>query len=104
MSHLVLKTNGIFEAEIYLDKWLSCARRSQIPDIVKVVKSIHKHHSDGIFQWFRNRVNNGILEGINGLIQTAKRQASGYRSTKNPYSHDLSNCSWLDLKAYTYAN
>jgi transposase len=45
-------------------------------------KTIH-HHRDGILRWFTSKVNNGTLEATNGLIQTAKRQAQGYRLTKN---------------------
>jgi transposase len=29
------------------------------------------------------RINNGVLEGINSLIQAAKNSARGFRSTKN---------------------
>lgn len=70
------------EAEAYLDEWLSWARRSQIPDMVAAAKTIHQHR-EGILRWFTSKVNNGILEATNGLIQAAKRQARGYRSTKN---------------------
>jgi len=87
----------ISEAEAYLDEWLSWARRSQIPDMVKVAKSIHKHR-DGILQWFKSRINNGILEATNGLIQTAKRQARGYRSTKNLITMIYLIAGGLDLK------
>jgi len=80
-----------------LDEWLSWARRSQIPDMVKVEISIHKHR-DGILQWFKSRINNGILEATNGLIQTAKRQARGYRSTKNLITMIYLIAGGLDLK------
>jgi hypothetical protein len=33
--------------------------------------------------WFESRINNGVLEGINSLIQAAKTKARGYRSIKN---------------------
>lgn len=85
------------EAEAYLDEWLSWARRSQIPDMVKVSKSIHKHRG-GILQWFKSRINNGILEATNGLIQAAKRQARGYRSTKNLITMIYLIAGGLDLR------
>ncbi|MFP7199341.1 ISL3 family transposase [Lysinibacillus halotolerans] len=85
------------EAEAYLDEWLSWARRSQIPDMVKVAKSIHKHRG-GILQWFKSRINNGILEATNGLIQAAKRQARGYRSTKNLITMIYLIAGGLDLR------
>ncbi len=42
-----------------------------------------KRHWDGILRWFISRITNGILEGINSLIQAAKAKARGYRSTRN---------------------
>lgn len=42
-----------------------------------------KRHWDGILRWFTSKINNGILEGINSLIQAAKARARGYRTVKN---------------------
>ena len=42
-----------------------------------------KRHWDGILRWFHSHINNGILEGINRLIQAAKAKARGYRSSRN---------------------
>jgi transposase len=42
-----------------------------------------KRHWDGVLQWFESGISNGVLEGINSLIQAAKAKASGYRSTRN---------------------
>jgi transposase len=41
-----------------------------------------KRHWDGILRWFTSKINNGILEGINSLIQAAKVKARGYRTMK----------------------
>ena len=38
-------------------------------------------HWDGIMAWADHRITNGLLEGTNSLIQSAKRRARGYRST-----------------------
>ena len=38
---------------------------------------------DGVLQWFESPINNGILEGINSLIQACKARARGYRSKEN---------------------
>ena len=32
----------------------------------------------GIVQWQLSSINNGILEGLNSIIQAAKRKARGY--------------------------
>ena len=42
-----------------------------------------KRHWDGILRWFTSKINNGILEGINSLIQAVKARARGYRTVKN---------------------
>jgi transposase len=42
-----------------------------------------KRHWDGILRWFTSKIYNGILKGINSLIQAAKARARGYRTVKN---------------------
>jgi transposase len=42
-----------------------------------------KHHRDGILRWFDSRIANGLIEGINSLVQAAKAKARGYRSARN---------------------
>ena len=42
-----------------------------------------KNHWQGVLRWFHSRLANGILEGINSLIQAAKARARGFRSSKN---------------------
>ncbi len=34
-------------------------------------------------RWHHSQVSNGLLEGLNSLVQAAKRRARGYRSTRN---------------------
>jgi transposase len=41
-----------------------------------------KRHWDGVLNWFESRINNGILEGFNSLVQAAKARARGYRTTE----------------------
>jgi transposase len=38
---------------------------------------------DEILRGFKTRISNGVLEGINSLVQAAKRRARGYRTTDN---------------------
>jgi hypothetical protein len=45
--------------------------------MVHVAKTIRRHWS-GILNWFETYISNGILEGINSLIQAAKAKARGY--------------------------
>jgi transposase len=70
------------QAKAFLDKWYFWATHSRIPEIIDVAKTIRRHQ-DGILRWFTSKINNGILEGINSLVQAAKAKARGYRSTRN---------------------
>ena len=70
------------EGEVRLKSWYNWAIRSQIEPMKKVAKTV-KAHWDGILAWFDSKLSNGYVEAINGLIQTAKRRARGYKTTKN---------------------
>lgn len=69
-------------AEGFLQKWYFWATHSRLDPVVGAAKTIKKHW-DGVLRWFRSRVSNGILEGINSLIQAARAKARGYRSIRN---------------------
>jgi len=65
-----------------LQKWYYWATHSKLPAMIHVAKTIKKHW-DGIVSWYDTRINNGVLEGINSLVQAAKAKARGYRTFKN---------------------
>jgi len=66
----------------YLNKWYYWATHSQL-DPIKDVATMIKKHWDGIVSWYTNKINNGILEGLNSVIQAAKSKARGYKTFKN---------------------
>lgn len=72
--------NTLFERR--LNEWYSWARRCRIPEMKKVANTI-KNHWEGVLRWRVSGLSNGILEGLNSLIQAAKSKARGYRTTKN---------------------
>lgn len=74
-------TQHIF-ADVFLAEWLGWATRSQLKPMINVAKTI-KQHEEGILRWFHSKMTNGLLEGINGLVQAAKRRARGYRNVDN---------------------
>ncbi len=86
--HLKLAFSKLWEQETaemakkFLDDWYYWATHSQIPDMVNAAKTI-RQHEQGILRWFTSKVTNGVIEAINGLVQSAKRRARGYRSVKN---------------------
>ena len=69
-------------AELFLKKWYYWATHSRLQPMKEAAYTIKRHWS-GILRWFTSRINNGILEGTNSLIQAAKARARGYRTTKN---------------------
>lgn len=69
------------EAEGMLKRWYFWATHSRIQPIIDAAHTI-KRHWDGVLRWFTSRITNGLLEAINGLIQSAKARARGYRSPK----------------------
>ena len=69
-------------AEQYLKRWYFWATHSKLDPIRSVAYTI-KDHWEGILNYISTRINNGVLEAINGLIQSAKRKARGYRSIEN---------------------
>ncbi len=68
-------------AETFLKKWYFWATHSRLEPMKKAAYTI-KNHWDGVLRWFTSRINNGILEGINSLIQAAKARARGYRTER----------------------
>lgn len=69
-------------ADMYLREWIGWAIRSRLEPMAKLAKTI-KQHEEGILRWFHSKMTNGLLEGINGLVQAAKRRARGYRNVEN---------------------
>jgi len=65
-----------------LNKWYFWATHSRMEEIKEAAKTIKRHWS-GVLRWFDSKINNGILEGLNSLIQAAKAKARGYRTFKN---------------------
>jgi len=68
------------DAEPFLKHWYFWATHSRIPAMIRAARTIRKHWA-GVLRWFTSRISNGVLEAINGLIQSAKRKARGFRST-----------------------
>src|SRR6056297_260056 len=85
--HIKRNFQEIYQAEtknefvFLLKKWFWWATHSRIEPIRKVAHTI-KNHWDGVVNWKTSQINNGILEGLNSLIQSAKSKARGYRNTK----------------------
>ena len=66
----------------FLKHWYFRATHSRLPPMIDAARTV-KHHWDGILRWFDSKIANGLIEGINSLVQAAKAKARGYRSTRN---------------------
>lgn len=70
------------EFVIYLKKWYFWATHSRLEPMKKVARTIKKHW-DGVVNYHQSNINNGILEGLNSVIQAAKSKARGYKTFRN---------------------
>ena len=74
----IYKSDTITQFTQNLQKWYFWATHSKLKPIIKAAKTIKKHW-DGILRWKTSQINNGILEGLNSILQAAKRKARGYK-------------------------
>lgn len=77
----IYKASTEDEFEDLLNKWYFWATHSRLEPIKEAAYTI-KNHWDGVLQWKKSRINNGLLEGLNSLIQAAKAKARGFRNIR----------------------
>jgi transposase len=66
----------------FLKRWYFWATHSRLDPMIRIAKTLKKHWDD-LLSWFHSHISNGILEGINSLIQAAKAKDRGYRTTRD---------------------
>lgn len=69
------------QAAAHLKRWYHWATHGRLAPMIDAARTV-KRHWDGILRWFHSKIANGLMEGINSLIQAAKAKARGYRSTR----------------------
>lgn len=67
------------EAESILRRLTSWMMHSRLEPMKRVAASLRRHKEE-IMTYFEQRISNAFAEGINSLIQTAKRKARGFRT------------------------
>lgn len=80
----------------FLNDWCTLARASGIPPLMRVAATFQQHRR-GILNWWRSQISNGLIEGINSLIQAAIAKARGYRNPQNLISIAYLIAGKLDL-------
>jgi len=85
-------------AQGFLKAWIATAMRSTLKPLVKAAKTIHQR-AKGILRWYATRMTNAVLEGLNSLLQAAKRKARGYRLHRTFITMAYLIAGKLDLRA-----
>ena len=62
-----------------LEEWLSWASRSKLEPFVRLARTICEH-KEGILAYIKDRLINGLVEGINNHLRTIARRAYGFHS------------------------
>lgn len=68
-----------YDAYLYIMKWCEDARKENIFELNGIVDMIERN-LEGILNWYTSRINNGVMEGFNSVLQAFKGRARGYRS------------------------
>ena len=69
-------------AKVFLADWCTLAHASGLVPLTKFATTLQAH-AKGILNWWRARISNGLIEGMNSLIQAAIAKARGYRNPEN---------------------
>jgi hypothetical protein len=74
---------GTFDQHLsgFLKGWIAVAENSTIKPMVKAAKTL-RNRGKGILRWFTSHLTNAVMEGLNSLLQAAKRKARGHRLHK----------------------
>jgi transposase len=84
------------EGQVFFEEWYSWAIRSRLEPVKKVARMM-KRHLPNIVSYFRHRITNAALEGINNKIQSLIKKAYGYRNTDRFKNDILFHCGGLNL-------
>ena len=79
-----------------IQRWLSWACRSRLPEFVRVARTI-REHLDDIVAYIRHRVTNGLIEGLNNKARLITRRAYGFHSAEATLAMIMLCCSGLEL-------
>lgn len=80
-----------------LEAWLSWASRSRLRPFVKAARTIRKYQ-EGILEYVRVRLTNGLAEGINNKIRVITRRAYGFHSPEALIAMIFLSCGGIQLQ------
>ena len=97
-SRSPFETPGVstYDTANHLIAWLLAAEHTEIGALRDIIKLVDNYFQE-ILNWFSSGMSNGVMEGINSMIQAVKGRARGYRDWKNLrtmcYLRGCSRCS-----------
>ena len=77
-------------AKWYLDKWFWWATHSRLQPMRDFAWMLRRHQDD-LLNYFRMRIHNGTVEGLNNKAKVISHKAYGFRTAKN-YIRNLYHC------------
>jgi len=88
--------DSVEKAETYFQSWYSWAIRCRLEPVKKVARMC-KGHLDNILTFFKHRLTNGPIEGLNNKIQGLIKKAYGYRNKERFKTDIFFHMGGLDL-------
>jgi transposase len=84
------------EGKAFLRWWTGWAQRCRIPPMAKAGEML-KRHAGGMLAWFKTRLSNGAIEGLNNKIQSLVKRAYGFRNKERLKTAIYFHCGGLNL-------
>lgn len=78
---LIWEQSSYAHMKSFLYQWCAWAQDSGLRHMMQLAKTLRSHAS-GILSWWKHRINNGRMEGINHKIKTLLRQTYGLRDER----------------------
>jgi transposase len=69
-------------AQVFLSSWLEQVQTSRLGPAMQQAAQTIRNHSEGILNYFQVSITNGLVEGLNSLLQAVKSKARGYRNSR----------------------
>jgi transposase len=69
------------EAQAYLKRWYFWATHSRLDPVIEVARGIKKYWQ-GVINYTKSRITNGVVEGLNSKIKTAMKRAYGFKQSQ----------------------
>jgi transposase len=85
-------------AERFFKRWYFWASHSRLKPMIEAAQTL-KSHMPNILTYFKHRITNAVVEGLNSKIQTIKQMACGFRNREHYRKAILFHCGGLDLYA-----